>query len=289
MGIETLGCQFLCGLREAGVDFRQCATLGRQSFFPDKKHISGVASQLCLPGGNHELIDTCCGDGNKFIKLLGAENITNIDATDYEGADTILDLNHPIPQHLKPFVSGQFSTLIDGGTIEHVFNAPQALKNSMEMVAVGGHFVALQMANNFLGHGFFQFSPEFFFAALSMENGFKVRSVLLGTPGPIDYFSVSAPTSSRERIVLCNDRPTYILVVAQRLVKCEIFRTPPQQHFYKEAWESGATAKADHAKSICSGMMRKIPSRIREAGKMILGYNRFAFSDVGFRRGCFKT
>ena len=65
-------------------------------------------------------------------------------------------MNTPIYGSLK----NRFSALLDAGTIEHVFNFPQAIRNCMEMVKVGGHFIQVTVANNFIGHGFYQFSPE---------------------------------------------------------------------------------------------------------------------------------
>jgi hypothetical protein len=72
-----------------------------------------------------------------------------------------------------------FSVVYDGGTIEHVFNAVQAFKNGMEMVRVGGHFIQVNPANNFMGHGFWQFSPELIYRVFSAENGFNIRGVFL--------------------------------------------------------------------------------------------------------------
>ena len=60
-------------------------------------------------------------------------------------------MNEAIPDSLK----GKFSCVLDGGTLEHVFNFPQAIKNAMEIVAIGGHFLGVVPANNFSGHGFY--------------------------------------------------------------------------------------------------------------------------------------
>ena len=78
-------------------------------------------------------------------------------------------MNLPIGDDLKR----KFSVVIDGGTLEHVFNFPVAIKNCMQMLDVGGHFFVHTMANNFMGHGFYQFSPELFYRVFSPENGFR--------------------------------------------------------------------------------------------------------------------
>ena len=69
--------------------------------------------------------------------MMGAASIASIDASDYENASFIHDLNLPLPEQMK----NKYSAAIDFGTLEHVFNYPQALKNAMESVATGGHFL----------------------------------------------------------------------------------------------------------------------------------------------------
>ena len=70
--------------------------------------------------------------------------------------------------HLK----NKYTLVIDGGCLEHIFNFPVAIKNCMEMLQEGGHFIGITPANNLMGHGFYQFSPELYFRIFSKENGF---------------------------------------------------------------------------------------------------------------------
>ena len=79
-------------------------------------------------------------------------------------------MNIPISDSSKD----KYTVVIDGGSLEHVFNFPIAIKNCMEMLQVGGYFISLAPANNMLGHGFYQFSPELFYRIFSKENGFSV-------------------------------------------------------------------------------------------------------------------
>jgi hypothetical protein len=72
---------------------------------------------------------------------------------------------------------------LDGGTTEHVFNFPTALTNAMQMVETGGHLVIITGGNNFCGHGFYQFSPELFYRALSAENGFEMKRLIAAEVG----------------------------------------------------------------------------------------------------------
>ena len=112
---------------------------------------------------------------------------------------------YPLPDDLR----GRFSAVVDCGTLEHVFQFVQALKNCMEMVALGGHFIQVSNGNNFMGHGFWQISPELIYRVFSPSNGFHVETVLLHevVPGGGWYF-VSDPDQVRSRVQLCNSRPT---------------------------------------------------------------------------------
>ena len=83
-------------------------------------------------------------------------------------------MNKEVPPSLK----GQYSMVLDGGTLEHVFNFPVAIKNCMEMLRVGGHYIGITPTNNFMGHGFYQFSPELYCSIFTRENGFELVSVV---------------------------------------------------------------------------------------------------------------
>ncbi len=127
---------------------------------------------------------------------MGATRIESIDKADYEEATILHDMNQPVPDQLK----GSFSLVFESGTLEHVFNFPQSIKNCMEMVRVGGHFVGITIANNLMGHGFYQFSPELYYRVLSPEMGSrwkgcgspKRREVLNGIALRIPSLSVTA-------------------------------------------------------------------------------------------------
>ena len=160
-----------------------------------------------------------------------------MDVSNYESATHIQDMNLPIPDDLRE----RFSVVHDGGTLEHVFNIPQALKNCMEMVRVGGCFLQVNVANNFMGHGFWQFSPEMIYRVFCPDNGYRVEVVLLHevVPGGASYI-VRDPDQIHRRVELCNRRPTYILTVAKRIAAAKIFASLPQQSDYVVVWNGAA-------------------------------------------------
>jgi hypothetical protein len=177
------------------------------------------------------------GYSENFLRRLGAREVVSIDASDYEEASIVHDMNQPIRGDLKR----KFFVVIDGGTLEHVFNFPVAIRNSMKMLEVGGHFITHTMANNFMGHGFYQFSPELFYRIFSPENGFRMhRAVMFESRiGKPRWYEAADPRQAGERVELINGRQTYLLVHAERVADVPIFTSPPQQTDYSTLWQQG--------------------------------------------------
>ena len=75
----------------------------------------------------------------------------------------------------------------------------------MKMVKTGGHLMLFTPANNYFGHGFYQFSPELFYRVLSKENGFEVRRmvVLEDNIGASSIFGVKYPFPISGPGILC--------------------------------------------------------------------------------------
>ena len=174
------------------------------------------------------------GYAEEFLKRLGAKETISIDASAYEGASLVHDMNVPIGDEFKR----KFSVVIDGGTLEHIFNFPVAIQNCMQMLDIGGHFFSHTMANNFMGHGFYQFSPELFYRVFSAENGFCVHRVVVFEQrvGRPRWYEAADPNDIDERVELINGRPTYLFVHAERLADVPIFAAPPQQPDYSAHW-----------------------------------------------------
>ena len=64
---------------------------------------------------------------------------------------------------IKNKVNKKFDFILDGGTIEHIFNCPQVLDNIIYLLEIEGILCSITCNNNFSGHGFYQFSPDFFY------------------------------------------------------------------------------------------------------------------------------
>ena len=191
------------------------------------------------------------------------DEIVSFDASDYESASVVHDFNLPIADEYKE----RFTTVLDGGTLEHVFNYPQALMNCMEMLHVGGHFLAITPGNNYMGHGFYQFSPELFFRVFSEANGFELERLLVFEEIPdCDWYEITDPDAIRERVTLVNGAPSLLLVVARRVAVRPIFETIPQQSDYFAMWnaENGtAGVRTAHQRTGVSRVAYGVWQRLR--------------------------
>jgi len=244
MGLDANGTKFLLYAKRKGVDFTSTATIGRQWLLVSDRILaanireSGTDIQM---GSVGRIISDGKGYCEPFLEFLGASSVTSFDASEYENASVIHDLNQPIGDEYR----SRYTAVLDGGTLEHIFNFPAALKNCMEMVKPGGHFLSITPTNNFPGHGFYQFSPELFFNVLDGPNGFEMREMIMfedrvGAP----WYRVSNPKTVKDRVTMVNARPTYLLVIAQRTAEVPIYRSFPQQSDYSAAWQTPGDDKA---------------------------------------------
>jgi hypothetical protein len=191
-----------------------------------------------------------------FLRLLGANEIISFDASDFEGASCIHDFNLPID---KKF-SESFTVVLECGSLEHIFNFPQAISNCMEMIKVGGTFIGITPTNNFLGHGFYQFSPEVFFRIFSRDNGFELRRMLAYESDGHKWYDVMDPNVIGERVTLINRRETYLLVIAQRTAAVPIFANGIQQSDYSAQWRKGQARHASPRST--AGWRSLVPARL---------------------------
>ena len=106
-------------------------------------------------------------DAESLFELFGA-SLDVYDIVQERGCEIVLDLNHPFPLN----ACGQYDYVLDVGTLEHCFNAPQALVNMAALVKVGG-FVMHENPFNWGNHGFWNLNPTLFHDFYT-DNGFEV-------------------------------------------------------------------------------------------------------------------
>jgi SAM-dependent methyltransferase len=245
MGLDLNSVQFLLRARKQGVCFGSVLTIGRLKLdvFPGK--MRQLLQQHHLPDEPFREEGNLGGFAEEFFHCLGARTVQSLDASPYEGAALVHDLNQPIPNDWKE----RFDVVCDGGTLEHVFNFPVALRNCMELVKVQGYLFLDSPGNNWFGHGFYQFSPELFYQALSEENGYEVVDMIAHAAGPqARWYKVADPRILRSRVELISYTLIHLLVQARRKEVVELFRRMPQQSDYSTMWDAAASSKRSDEK-----------------------------------------
>lgn len=248
MGLDINGTRFLFYAKTMGVDFSHTAMIGRQHLNLQRNELR-AAFEAFRHSASEEFLENIFvktdGYAEPFLNYLGAKDGHSFDNSAYEGATHLHDMNEPLAKEF----SEQYSTVLDGGSLEHVFNFPVAIKNCMEMVKVGGHFLAITPANNFMGHGFYQFSPELFYSVFTNENGFELINMIAFEDKPnTRWYTVKSPRQVKARVSLINNFPFYLLIIAKRTAKSRIFATTPQQSDYLSIWHPDDSA-IDYAPS----------------------------------------
>ena len=242
MGLEYYTSRFLLQARAAGLNFGRMLTVGRQNFVVTQPQLQKLAAQFGFDAATFSGSEKpeALAYVEPFLQRLGgAATVESIDVSSYEGATHVQDMNAPLPDYLK----GQFDTILECGSLEHIFNFPTAIKNIMEALKPGGTLFIQTPANNYFGHGFYQFSPELFYRIFSAENGFEVRRMeALEHFYPCHFFAtktyaVTDPAAVQRRVQLVNNRPVLLLIEARRVEVKPIFAAPPQQSDYVPLWQ----------------------------------------------------
>lgn len=209
MGFNTTAIRFFLSVRTEIAENPKTLVLGRQTFTPTLWLLFQLSrKKLVKEWKKISYIDD-------FLECLGVNNVDYLDFSSYEGANILQDLGQPVSQNLVNI----YDLVVEAGTLEHVPDFVTALSNAKSMVKVGGDLLIIAPANNFLGHGFYQLSPEIFHQALSLDQGFKIKYSILHIEGPFGGRWFNTPLSSdiNQRLNITTKNATYICIVAQKI------------------------------------------------------------------------
>ena len=269
MGIDNAAARMLLLLRnEPGIDLSKTIILGRQHNYIGPFLRRAVQSNFGLSRNSLPLASEYA---DEFLEVLGIVNPMILDISNYEGATILHDLNTPIPAELK----NQFSTVIDIGASEHIYNIPQALQNLKDLCATNGHLLIISPANNWLGHGFYQFSPELFFRAFDAASGFEIRNIFLiklKLSGDI-WYELNDPKSMGRRGTIITKRRCFVALIATK-VSSGTSQAQPQQSDYEFAWAAPSISKLGNLYLNMPWVLRRlveltvIPTKNRFKNKM---------------------
>jgi len=198
MGIDVHALQLLrwASLKSNGLG--KVATIGRQGVNVPARELT---KHVSLPPDYQ--YPRYCED--LLVKVFGAERVDSFDNSDFEGCTFVADFNKPLASPC------QYTTVIDFGCVEHIYNVPQAMRNISLLCADGGQILHCLPANNFCGHGFWQFSPELFFSLYSKQNGYSETQVfVVNIADETVWYEVIAPRNGK-RVAMWSDTPLYVL------------------------------------------------------------------------------
>jgi hypothetical protein len=236
MGIDAHGIRFLEYVLRANGPMKATLTVGHQALDVPERDVRdylGMTSPRQCAASKY--ID------DLLIEEFGATSVSSVDASSYEGATYVWDLN----LELEPSFP-QFDTIIDAGTLEHVFDVRTGFGNINHCCKVDGQIVHILPANNFVGHGFYQFSPEFFYSLYSEARGFADTEVYLADLGRLNaWWKVVPPTGVSRSTAMCS-RETYTLVRTRKVSEPAGTR-PVQQSDYATKWASHEESSVEHS------------------------------------------
>jgi hypothetical protein len=234
MGVGATGGHLLLMAKRRGADFQNTLMIGRQQHYMNKPFVRNLFEshgQAILDVDIDFILENEYSEN--LLRFMGASSVDSLDASDYEEATITHDMNFPIADHLKQ----KHTLVIDFGTLEHIFNAPIALKNSIDLLKIDGFYICCVPCNNFMGHGFYQFSPEFFYNFLS-KNGFREIEVFLSLySDPMVFFRTTDPRVFGGRIELVNDETVMINVIAKKAAYLSEIVFPIQSDYHDEIWQ----------------------------------------------------
>jgi hypothetical protein len=222
VGIDHHGLQFLRFAATHG-QFGRVATIGRQQLFLDKNQVCTL-----IGAGSEYKHEKYCE--SLLLQHFGAASVDSWDYSDYEGASHIADMNKPLNERLSTY-----DTVIDAGTLEHVYNAPQAFLNVSELCRDGGQILHVSPGNNFCGHGFWQFSPELFFSLYCESTGYSETRVFLASDYRTDIWYEVVKPEHGQRANIISFTPVHVLCRTVKARRC--CHDSVQQSDYVHTWQ----------------------------------------------------
>jgi len=205
MGIDQHNLGLLAHAQDLGATFTRTIGIGRQAVFVDRRELEQHRLLRRLPALSEP--PRPVGEPRYFEPTMqqwfAAERVDSIDASAYENATLLHDMNLPLPA--SGVARASYDAVLDFGCLEHVFDFPTAWRNCVDLCRVGGHIFHSLPANNLTGHGFYQFSPELFFNLYQEKNGLALRGLWFALKAdPKHWWQVADPAAVKRRVTLRN-------------------------------------------------------------------------------------
>jgi SAM-dependent methyltransferase len=175
---------------------------------------------------------------HSFLSLFSDAKVSALDITDYEGAEHIHDMNEPLPDHLE----GIADFILDGGSIDNIFDAPATIRNISRMLRPGGRAVFFNAAS-YYPSAYGMYPPEWYFDFFAVNNFVDCKSYI----GCFDnneilkdwdmfvwlplYDTGQGLTYFRSDFVTATPRNMFCVVIAEKGPESTWNKSPVQYHY----------------------------------------------------------
>jgi hypothetical protein len=102
------------------------------------------------------------------FRSLGASSLESLDYHGTPQATIQCNLNYPLDRKYYE----HYDTILDGGTIEHIFNVEACLQNMVKLLKICGNIIHINPCQGYFNHGYYLFQPTFYFDYY-LSNGFS--------------------------------------------------------------------------------------------------------------------
>ena len=272
MGLIPTICRTLILLHKRAGFEGPLLTLGNQDVWADYEQLKSFFDSLECPYAEAAVRPhtsrllaqrSDAGDfvhARTFFEMMGIEEYNDLDKFEDDAPSILQDLNAPVPAELE----GRFNLIIDGGTMEHVFDVRQVLENVVRMCRESGWVVHLSPSSNYVDHGFYSFSPCFFYDFYE-ANGFGEFTCYILQVNPDDlcepspYFEYTYGMDMRG--MLDPDRQILVFFAAKKLRPTGQLVIPTQGIYESSSKAATARPPADVPRSD-SITERLVPARL---------------------------
>jgi hypothetical protein len=200
MGIDSHAFNFVM-CQAARAPLGRVLTIGQQSLDVDQKFLRSKLDKPLEPSPYCEPV----------LLAMGAASVDSLDVSDYESATIVLDLGKPC------CFNKRFDTIVDGGSLEHIFDAAMAFRNLVDLCEVGGRIIHILPVNNLNGHGFWHFSSDLIHSVYCGCNGFSETTVYYASSiDPRTWYEMPAAKSG-VRVETVSIEPIILLSVTRKI------------------------------------------------------------------------
>jgi len=235
MALNSISAELLLHCRRLQPSAADFLMLGRQwlRLSPAEASRLGHEHRLKLDDlADAQMTDTTYAE--PFFQRMGFQKVEALDVTTYQGAGLVHDMNTALPTEHH----GKWDWVFDGGSLEHIFDFPTAIRNCAALLKPGGLFITQCPVNNWMGHGFYQFSPELFYRTFAKAHGFRVRfAALVSHTNPLVFHALKDPADTGKRLQFNPEERLSLLFVAEKGVGAQIGEV--QQSDYSVRWNEG--------------------------------------------------